>query len=432
MTASRLFHRLAGFAIGIACVTSAVSAQGEREVVGKYRIREPWLDASGRPLVGIVGDRRLTVDGLDLRLNLMLENVSTIRSPDPERQAEKQKQRRLDYANGILVDWAENAVLASEAQRRGYTVSQTELEESLAELRGQSVSWDREQDLSLRMIGIPESELLSEARDGLLIEKFISDVMKARYTEATYRELFDAEPSAFLIPPRVRAFHVYRMIDGSMTTRQRKDVRKEMDKMRRLLKKRKPDYGELAERSDKGGKKVTIGDMGWVTGDTTTISARMYQALFSMEPGETSKPFQDAHGVHIVRILEREEGSSREFADALPRVQNYVFAKTRHVVYAQVAPSYRIRIRANGLTRGREVTHEEYLRLRDSAVGGDADQAPRRRVRAERVDSTPARRPEPLRGVSRSSLPEAPAVDLSILPPPPPASKKTGRAPPRD
>ena len=80
----------------------------------------------------------------------------------------------------------------------------------------------------------------------------------------------------------------------------------------------------------------------------------VYAEIFRLEPGETSEVFRAGLGVHLVRVLEREEGSKFTLEDAMPQIENYLFEKTKRAAAVALQPAYEINMNSGGLNRWRE------------------------------------------------------------------------------
>lgn len=327
---------------------SELARRPRRDVVG-----EPWLGPDGSRLVAVVGDRFLTKPDLDQRVRIALQGAPPITALDPREKAEMLEARHVETAATIMEEWVETTALSLEAERQGHKVTREEIEKTLADL-GQEATAGGQGDASRRavMLGISEAVLRQEIRDGLLVEKFVLDVVR-QYDRSVYRQVFDAEPANFLIPPRVRAFHVFRQFDGSMTTKQRKEIQSDLEKIRKELTRKSPDYQKLVGMSDPGDG-IAVGDMGWVQADTP-ILPELHRALFGLSPGEVSPVFKEGTGLHIVKVLEREEGSGTDFEAAIPQIENYLFGRTKGPLFEAIKGRYTIRMNSGGLTRWREV-----------------------------------------------------------------------------
>lgn len=369
---------------------------------------EPWLSPQGERLAAVVDDRYLTKPELDSRTAIALQNAPPITALDPREKQRMEQDRWIGVAQEIMEEWVVTTTLALEAQRIGIGVSPREIDDTLAKLARDQGGDPSQVASRVRMVGLSEDLIRQEVADGLLVEKFVMDVVR-NYDRSYYKQVFDAEPATFLIPPRVRAFHVYKHYDGSMTARRRKEIEAELARIRKELAKKTPDYDDLAKLSDPGSG-LAVGDMGWIQADAPLLP-EMHRALFSLSPGETSEIFRAGLGLHIVKVTEREEGSGMSFEAAIPQIENYLFGRTKRPLYESIRGRYEIRMNSGGLNRWREVGTGRVAssppRPAAPAASAPAPAPPERKPAAAPPASPPPARPKPA---------QAPAIDLTLLP----------------
>lgn len=372
-----------------------------------FSISEPWLSPDGKRLAAIVENRSLTVADLRTRLRLRLRNARPVRHPDLEKQRAYEEERQLSHTYDILEEWVGSNALAFEAARRGYQVSEEEIREALRKLSEGAQGQAEEGQSSMRTYGIPEATIRAEIRDGLLIEKLVIDEMRARISEHVYRDLYETSPGRFHIPPRVRPFHVVYPLPLSMSKSDKKQAKKQMERLRKKLSKKKPDYEEVTTKP--GEQPWMAGETGWVSA-SAQLSPALQAAFFAQPPGSTTKVFQDGQALHIVRILEREEGSENTYEAAVPQIENYLFENIKVMLLDALQSTLTIRKNAGGLSRWREVSEEEYRRWTASQQQVRS-KTQKREPKAENRNTMDTQVPKP----ASSETDAAPAIDLSIF-----------------
>ncbi len=75
-------------------------------------------------------------------------------------------------------------------------------------------------------------------------------------------------------------------------------------------------FKQVAKRSSHGDKASEGGYHEWTDWGDFKISREINEAVFSIKPGELSYIIEDAEGLHIVRVIERQEAHVIPFADA--------------------------------------------------------------------------------------------------------------------
>ncbi len=315
-------------------------------------------------------------------------------------------EERYQLAQKIVTDWVENATLALEAQQQGYKVTEEEIDAALAKISQESSTDMQEVSAHIGMIGIPQGQLREELRDGLLIEKFILDVVRS-YDKSIYKKIFETEPMEFLVPPKAKVFHAFHALDRSMTSKQREKILDKLEDIRKEMKKKNPDYAAL-EKLSNPAEMLAVADMGWVSadGDTAHGMDKLLSVIFSLEPGQTSEVFTAGLGAHVVRVLEREEGSKFSFEGAMPQIENYLFEKTKHASYEALKTKYKIQMNTGGLTRWREAKPGEKRVIRTaSASQRPATSAPKTALPAAKPMTLPKTAPPVVAPAPKAAAP---------------------------
>ncbi|GEM_PF-6398205 len=379
---------------------------------------EPWLSPAGEPLAAVVEDRTLTITELERRIDLRLSTLPPARHRDPRRQEAIEEERRLSHGAEIAEEWAKMTTLATAGRRRGFSVTEEDVRRAWAELTGppSQAAAPAGSVVERRrfLTGIPEEMLLAEIRDALLVERYVLATLRNSYTRADYEELYRRVPSAFYVPPRARAFRAYWLPLPTLDTDEQKDLRKELDRVRAELRKRQPDYARLVEKNDPA-RGLAVGETGWVSGAVEILEAPSFggpsasglapefvQTLFSLAVGQTSSVFRDRWGAyHVMRVLEREEGSDRNFEAAIPLIENVLFDHVKAFLWEFDRETMQVAWNPRGLQR--------YGPPTETAAG-----------QADGAAATPA--PEPADAPDVRQLlgpePRPPAVNLEILRPP--------------
>ena len=404
---------------------------------GTVSVARPILSPSGEKVVALVNDRYLSESelatrvaiemmstGLELR-HVQLSGNGIQFEPDAFSSERTFEKRRQEAAQRLLGEWVRDTTLTLHAAANRYRVSNWEIEEKLLELADSSGGDVEEVEGTIRAVGIPSSQLREEVRDAILIEKYLRDIMRKIYTNRHYRQIWDSfgEDSIpmFQIPPRVQAFHVFRVVHGAMTKGQRKDIKKEMESLRKLLRKRNPDYDALRGRSDQD-RQLQIGATGWLNA-RAILPAGLHQALFSLEVGETSKVFQEGNGLHIVKILEREEGSGFTFETAIPQIENFIIMQLKNDVFDQLrrlrrnsdgSAYYKIRMNSGGLNEWIEVGTREEVAQMIRERGGSRDFLTPEPITLPLTIEDPGSPGTPSRIRTEPKSPP-PAIDLDLL-----------------
>lgn len=393
----------------------------------RYSYAEPILSPDGKPIAAMVDTEYMTLEELNSRIRAAMRGMKPLEHPDAAERLRLSEDRVLAIANELIRDWVINTMLALQGRGLGYKVTEAEIDAALEQLQNsQDGRVETVAESPATMIGIRESEFRGEVRDSLIIEKYINDLVDARFKDEDYQRVYRINPASFRIPDRVRAFHVFHPMPAKRDADSVREAQKNAERLRKELRRAsKEDMAKMAKASM--GQGWSAGDMGWVTSDAQTLQPVLMQALLSTPVNETSPVVQSRDGFHAVRILERENGSAPGLEHSRPQIRNYFFAKTKYATYESLKSLYDIRYNTGGLKHFREVSAEELSRRnkeklkRPDQEDGITITELRREIENRKDEGEPEveagtpgeSAPAPTR--SAASEPGTPAVDLSIL-----------------
>jgi parvulin-like peptidyl-prolyl isomerase len=88
-------------------------------------------------------------------------------------------------------------------------------------------------------------------------------------------------------------------------------------------------FKQVAKRSSHGTKASEGGYHDWTEWGSFKVSREINEAVFSIQPGELSYIIEDAEGLHIVRVIERQDTHVIPFADAQLKIKERINADRR-------------------------------------------------------------------------------------------------------
>ena len=341
----------------------------DREIVDLEA--EPWFDAAGQRLVGVVENRTMAKPQLDLRVKLFLANQSPLADPI------KNEDRRVLVESRILSDWVQTTALAVHAERCGFQVTPQQVEQVIAQLAAQSAGDVGQTNDRMQMIGIPEVELRRETHDALLVEKLLTETVSRSYAEAQLRQIFERTPKVFLEPTRVEAWQIYQPLLRWATNKQIDKYNKNLKKFAKRLRKCKTDedYLELKQKLDAAeGVKYVFTYLPRIS-ENEPLPFSVMQQLFTLDLGKVSKPIRTSLGLHVVKVVKRIDGDQGTFEEARPKVENYLVEKMRDWLYESIKGQYDIQTNASGLNHWRPAASSRTAIGSASAADGASTQA---------------------------------------------------------
>ncbi len=263
-------------------------------------------------------------------------------------------------AAGALV---QVAVLASEAERLGLRVTDSEVRRSVGRIPGardeqgrlraedlrsfaesqygseqRFVEWERDRLLANKLLGLIDAGVavspaeardavrqrleeiriayvvlpLDQARDPVAIEEAEIEALVAADPERV-RAFYDQNLEEYQAPERVRARHVLLRVEADATPEQEQEVRERAAELLNRVREG-ADFGELAmELSEDPGSKSRGGDLGFFR--RGQMAPAFEEAAFALAPGETSDLVRTPFGFHVIRLEERKPAEERSFEE---------------------------------------------------------------------------------------------------------------------
>jgi peptidyl-prolyl cis-trans isomerase C len=148
--------------------------------------------------------------------------------------------------------------------------------------------------------GLIKAEL-EDFRTQMLISRYFDQYLSKTVDETAVRNYYNAHPDQFQ-HRQVHVAHILFRLNSNMSEAERKAKLTAAEEAYSKLKaggnfaKIAAHYSEDKVSAKKGG------DLGWLK--EGAIDPRFSKTVFSMKPGEISKPFETAYGFHIVKVLE--------------------------------------------------------------------------------------------------------------------------------
>jgi parvulin-like peptidyl-prolyl isomerase len=237
-----------------------------------------------------VGDRVLPPASVRKRADAML-------TLDPSSGA---KSNRELLEQRIAEDWAERVAVATEARRRGITVTPEDMQRCRALLRERNGARFEE---ALRQAGFTDAEIEQEVQDLALAEKFVDSVFAEKFDDAKIRQVYEATPEEFVPSRRLRVSEIFKARPSDAAAARRTAA--EMERLQREAA-AGADFGALAEKHSESDSRRNRGDLGWLDA-SDRITPQMADALSELKPGGVSRVVQTADGFAIYKLEAIEE-----------------------------------------------------------------------------------------------------------------------------
>ncbi|XEC95231.1 peptidylprolyl isomerase [Paenibacillus tarimensis] len=199
-------------------------------------------------------------------------------------------------------------LLRQEMEKAGYTLTESDIEEELAEIKS-DYSSDEEFQSVLQQYGMTEKALLSQIRINAQMKKLLEPQIEI--TEEVLQDFYEQNKDNLATPEEVRASHIL------------VETQEEAEKILEQLK-QGADFASLAaENSTDTVSKDNGGDVDFFS--RGEMMPEFEEAAFALETGQLSDIVETDYGFHIIKATDRRESSVPAYEDAKEELrENYL------------------------------------------------------------------------------------------------------------
>jgi peptidyl-prolyl cis-trans isomerase C len=303
-------------------------AGGNRE-----RDAEPATPATvTEDLVARVNDQGVTREEFD---EIVDSNIVRYEAQSNEPFPQEQ---RTQLESQVLEGLITRTVLEQEIANRGISVSESEIQETLAQFKGQFPTEDAYRT-ALQQQGFSEGRFEEELRRQMRIERLITTQVMDNLTvdEAELRAFYDDNPEYFEQPEQVSARHIILTTQGVDET-ERADKRRRLEDIRRRIV-GGADFGEMAREFSEGPSAGDGGRLG--TFGRGQMVPEFEDAAFSLGVGEISGIVETQFGYHILEVTDRIPAQSVPYNEVRSNIEEFLMEDTRNQAAQQYVQDLR-------------------------------------------------------------------------------------------
>ena len=167
------------------------------------------------------------------------------------------------------------------------------------------------------------------------------DTLKQRITlsEDDIRASYKENLARYTEPEERRASHILIKAEASATPEQKKAARAKAEQLLAEIQKNPASFAELAKKnSDDPGSAANGGDLDFFGKGAMTKS--FDEAVFSMQPGQTSGIVESDYGFHIIRLTAVRGGKAQPFEAVRAQIEDEARKQSALRQYAEVAEQF--------------------------------------------------------------------------------------------
>ncbi len=228
---------------------------------------------------------------------------------------EKMKEARQEFLNKVI----EDKLILSEAKRRQVIVKDAEVDDMMTEVRNKFTS----REVFLKAIeeqGLTEKKLWNRFHDQVMTQKFVAYEVKSKVSVSPgeVAEYYKAHSQDFVRGDRVRLQHI--LVRAG--TRSLDDAKAFAESLVAQIRGGK-SFEELARTYSEGAEAKDGGEMGWM--EKGQLLGEIDKKVFGLNEGEIAEPIQSSLGLHIFKVVQKEELSVKPLSEVRDKIQESIF-----------------------------------------------------------------------------------------------------------
>jgi len=139
------------------------------------------------------------------------------------------------------------------------------------------------------------------------------EFVKLKATDAELKK-FAANHKDLVNSTLIKASHIYLNVPVDATAADKEKIRQQLLAIKQDIADKKTSFAAAANKfsQDPSNAEGSGGDIGYF-GLRTGIIAEFADAAFALKPGEISEPVETIHGLHLIEVTDRKEGTPVDF-----------------------------------------------------------------------------------------------------------------------
>jgi peptidyl-prolyl cis-trans isomerase SurA len=242
------------------------------------------------------------------------------------------REEALSYKLNILNELINNQILMAHAARSGITVSESEIDTKMGQLKSPYSQQQFEEKLKER--GITEADLRDEVRTSLTVNKLINRDINSRVSvsEADIKAYYERNKASFDVPETEYHLAQIQVTPGSSNEvhNLKNDDAKTPEMAQRKIQalyaqlRSGQDFATVAQNySEDPATSMSGGDMGFVPESALSANPDLARVVKGLKPGQISPIITSQRsGYHIIKLLGIEKAGQHPEDD--PKVQSQI------------------------------------------------------------------------------------------------------------
>lgn len=212
--------------------------------------------------------------------------------------------RRDEILREVLDQLVTIQVLAQETKARNITVSDSEVDAQIAEIRKQFQT-EEEFTKALAQRGLTLDRLREDARREMAIARMVEAEVRPKIDvkEQDVKNFYDQNPDQFQQPESLRASHILLRVDAAAPEADKEAARAKANDVLKEIR-AGADFAEMAKKYSQDGSASNGGDLNYF--QLGQMVAPFEQAALALKVGQVSDVVETQFGYHIIKLTDRQ------------------------------------------------------------------------------------------------------------------------------
>lgn len=250
--------------------------------------------------------------------------------PDAEKERRIKKLER-PYLNNLI----EVKLQVQEGKKLGLTVSDSEIEGAIADIKNKFNLTDADFLDSLKTERMTMVEYKERLSDQIMMQKVVNLEVKSKIiiSDTEAEKYFESNKGEFSGGEKIKIRQIFFSAPESESGKADVEARAEQVYQRIEA---GDDFGKMAMEYSEGPNRTSGGDLGYISSGTAL--KEIEDAAETLTPGEVSRPFWSAAGLHIIKLEDRvEDGDFENVKDTIKeRLSQKAFEARYHEWIAEL------------------------------------------------------------------------------------------------
>lgn len=228
----------------------------------------------------------------------------------------------MDIKKDALENIINHELFYQESQKEGVKVEETDISNQIDMIKKRFPS-DAVFKEEMKKLNLTESELISEIKRGLIVQKFINNRFGQKITVSSeeMKGYYDKNPLLFKQPEQMKASHILIKVDPQADESTKLKARKKMEEIKNKLKGGE-DFAELAKEYSQCPSSAQGGDLNYFR--KGQMVKPFEEAAYSLKTGTVSDIVETQFGYHLIKATDKRPENTISYEEARGRIEQFL------------------------------------------------------------------------------------------------------------